>query len=57
MVQWVSIEIADAMELLSPDFRNEEVGVVCQLSSAASQAGSLPAGCMTPNHHCASTFF
>ncbi|MEW5302904.1 MAG: hypothetical protein WDW36_005643 [Sanguina aurantia] len=25
MVQWVSIEIADAMELLSPDFRNEEV--------------------------------
>ena len=26
MQQWATIDIADALELLSPDFKNEEVG-------------------------------
>ena len=26
MREWVTIDVADALELLSPDFRNPEVG-------------------------------
>jgi hypothetical protein len=26
MAEWAPIEVADALELLSPDFKNDEVG-------------------------------
>ncbi len=38
MQQWATIDIADALELLSPDFKNEEV-----------RRGTQPAVCVWPD--------
>lgn len=45
MQQWAPIEIADALELLSPDFSNQEVG--CQSAAAPHAADSLT--CVLPH--------